>query len=46
MREYKGHVTSVEFVRDEGHHLFHVQYESDSDDEDMELWELKTYVRE
>ena len=28
-----------EFIRDEEvHHLFHVQYESDSDDEDMELW--------
>ena len=46
VRDYEGHVTAVEFVRDEGHHLFHIEYDSDSDDEDMELWEVKTYVRE
>ena len=46
VRDFKGTVTSIEFSRAEGCHLFHVEYDSDSDDEDMELWEVKQFSLE
>ena len=32
------------FATTEGYYVFHVQYDSDSDDEDMEHWELREYI--
>ena len=45
-RDYAGHVQSVDFNVADGCFLFHVSYDSDSDDEDMEHWELKKYIRD
>ena len=44
VRDYYGSVVSVDFVATEGCYVFHVQYDSDSDDEDMEHWELREYI--
>ena len=44
VRDYYGQVVSVEFPPTEGCYLFNVTYDSDSDDEDMEHWELQNYV--
>jgi len=46
VRDYAGHVSSVDFSRDSGCVLFQIDYDSDSDAEDMELWELKEYIQE
>ena len=43
VRNFKGTVTSVDYSRSEGCHLFHIEYDSDSDDEDLELWEVKQF---
>ena len=43
IRLFKGHVDDVYFNRSEGCFLFHINYDSDSDSEEMELWELKKY---
>ena len=40
---YKGRCTDVFYSRTEGQYLFHVVYDSDSDDEDYELWEIAKY---
>lgn len=45
VRPYKGTVTDVHYSNSDGCYLFHVNYDSDSDDEDMEHWELKKYVQ-
>ena len=44
VRDYYGQVVSVDFSSTLGFYLFHVTYDSDSDDEDMEHWELQEYV--
>ena len=44
VRDYGGEVVSVEWSSREGCYLFGVDYDSDSDDEDMEHWELKKYL--
>ena len=44
VRDYEGKVVSVDFAHAEGCFLFQVQYDSDSDGEDLEHWELKRYV--
>ena len=43
VRGFAGCVTSLDWSRDDGCFLFHVVYDSDSDEEDMELWEMKKY---
>ena len=43
VRPYKGRCTDVFYSRTEGQYLFHVVYDSDSDDEDYELWEIAKY---
>ena len=45
VRPYKGECTDVFFSKDDGHYLFHVSFDSDSDDEDMEEWEIKKYLK-
>ena len=45
VRDYGGDVVSVDWSAPEGCYLFQVEYDSDSDDEDMELWELKKYLQ-
>ena len=42
-RAYAGTINCVNWSRDEGCYLFHVSYDSDSDEEDLELWEVKKY---
>ena len=44
VRPYKGTVNDVKWDNHEGCILFHVDYDSDDDVEDMEHWELKKYV--
>ena len=44
VRDYDGVVSSVDFSSSEGCYLFQVEYDSDSDVDDMEHWELKTYI--
>jgi len=44
VRNYEGTVKGVEFSSTEGCFLFEVEYDSDSDDEDLEHWELKKYL--
>ena len=44
VRTYKGTISSLMWSRDDGCYLFHVDYDSDSDTEDMELWEVKKYI--
>ena len=46
VRPFKGTVSDVHFSRDDGCYLFHIDYDSDSDDEEFELWELKNYITE
>ena len=43
VRGFRGEVSAVDWSRDDGCFLFHVVYDSDSDEEDMELWEVKKY---
>ena len=43
VRPYGGTVTEIHWSTQEGCYLFHIEYDSDSDDEDMEHWELKRY---
>ena len=40
VRPYKGKCTDAFFSKEDGHYLFHVSYNSDSDSEDMEQWEI------
>ena len=44
VRPYKGTVSDVFYSKPEGHYLFHVIYDSDSDDEDMEQWEVVQHI--
>ena len=44
VRPYKGEVIDVFYSRDDGHYLFHVTYDSDSDDEDLEQWEVSEHI--
>ena len=44
VRDYGGVVTGVDFCAADGCYLFKINYDSDSDDEDMEHWELKNYL--
>ena len=43
VRLFKGHVDDVYFHRKNDSFLFHISYDSDSDAEEMELWEIKKY---
>ena len=43
VRGYSGTVTSLDWSRAEGSYMFHVVYDSDSDEEDMDLWEVEKY---
>ena len=42
-RAYAGTINDVNWSRDNGCYLFHVSYDSDSDEEDLELWEVQKY---
>ena len=42
-RQYAGTISSINWDRGEGVYLFHVEYDSDSDEEDLYLWEVKKY---
>ena len=42
-RVYAGTINDVNWSRDNGCYLFHVSYDSDSDEEDLELWEVQKY---
>lgn len=44
VRDYSGEVTSVAWSPSSGCYLFRIEYDSDSDGEDMEHWELKKYI--
>ena len=44
VRPYKGTITDVYYDQQDGQHMFHVTYDSDSDDEDMEQWEVSTHI--
>ena len=44
MRPYRGRCTDTFFSREDGHYLCHVGYDSDSDSEDMEQWEIVNCV--
>ena len=46
VKPYSGHVEQVAWDSSEGCYMFHVRYEDDGDEEDMEHWELKKYVQE
>ena len=43
IRGYGGTVDDISWSATHGCYLFHVTYDSDSDDEDMEHWEVKKY---
>ena len=43
VRGYSGSVTSLDWSREDGSYMFHVVYDSDSDEEDMELWDVEQY---
>ena len=43
VRGYSGRVTSSDWSREDGSYMFHVVYDSDSDEEDMELWDVEQY---
>ena len=43
VRAYTGTIDRVDWSKGDGCYLFHVVYDSDSDDEDLELWEVKKY---
>ena len=34
LREYRGHISSIDWSRVDGNYVFHVVYDSDSDEED------------
>ena len=40
VRPYKDSCTDAFYSREDGHYLFHVSYDSDSDSEDIEQWEI------
>ena len=42
-RQYAGTINSIDWDRGEGCYLFHVGYDSDSDEEDLYLWEVQKY---
>ena len=42
-RAYAGTINDVNWCRESGCYLFHVSYDSDSDEEDLELWEVQKY---
>ena len=44
VRGYAGEVTSIDFSTLHGCYLFRAEYESDSDTEEMELWELHQFI--
>ena len=44
IRDYAGTVVSVDWSQTEGCYLFQIDYDSDSDDEEKEHWELKKYT--
>ena len=44
VRNYSGEVTDVNFSREHGCYLFRTEYDSDSDVEEMELWELQQFI--
>ena len=46
VRPYRGQVTDVWFSKTDGHYLFHVTYDSDSDDEEQEQWEVSQHIDE
>ena len=46
VRQFRGSINAVDWSKTDGAHLFHVVYDSDSDEEDMELWEVKKYILE
>ena len=37
------HVTSLDWSREDGSYMFHVVYDSDTDEEDMGLWDVEQY---
>ena len=43
LRDFRGHINQVSWSKSDACFLFHVVYDSDSDEEDMELWEVKQY---
>ena len=43
VRGFSGSVTSLDWSRGHGCYMFHVVYDSDSDEEDMDLWEVENY---
>ena len=43
VRAYAGTINGVNWSKGDGCYLFHVVYDSDSDEEDLELWEVKKY---
>ena len=42
-RQYSGVITSVSWNRGDGQYLFHVEYDSDSGEEDLYHWKVKKY---
>ena len=44
LHNYSGEVTDVHFSREDGYYLFRTEYDSDSDVEEMELWELQKFI--
>ena len=44
IRDFGGDVVSVDWSPPEGCYFFKVTYDSDSDEEEMEFWELKKYI--
>ena len=42
-RVYAGTINHINWSRGDGCYLFHVSYDSDSDEEDLELWEVQKY---
>ena len=46
LQEYTGRVSAVDWDMTQCCYLFHVQYDADSDEEDMEVWQVKKYIRD
>ena len=44
VRNYSGEIIDVNFSREHGCYLFRTEYDSDSDVEEMELWELQQFI--